>query len=79
MFSFLAERKLSKQKASDEGAELIIVGVVKGLADEVDFSLSKDALARGCPSRKTLARSKKRLAADCYVSVVEELRRDGAK
>ena len=70
---------LHNMRGSDEGAEMIIAGVIKGLADEVGFSLNKDDLARGCPSRKTLARSEKRLAADCYVSVVEQLKKDNAK
>ena len=57
---------------------MIIAGVSKGLAGKVGFSLSKNAIARRCPSCKTLEPSKKRLVSACYVSVVEELEKDGA-
>ena len=84
MFSPRFERTLTafglhNMRGSDEGAELTIAGVIKGLADEVGFPLTEDELAHGCPSRKTLARCEKRLAADCYVSVVEELKKSGVK
>ena len=58
---------------------MIVAGVVKGLADEVGLPIPAQALARGCPSRKTLARNEKRLAADCYVAVVQDIKKDGAK
>ena len=47
MFSPRFERTLTafglhNMRGSDEGAELTIAGVIKGLADEVGFPLSKD-------------------------------------
>ena len=66
-------------KGSDEGTVMVILGTIKGLAEEVGLQLPSVSLARGCPSRKTLARGDKRLAADCLVSVVENVKRDNAK
>ena len=54
---------LHNMRGSDEGMEMIIAGVVKGLAHEVGLPISGQALAYGCPSRMTLARNEKRLAA----------------
>jgi len=70
---------LHNMRGSDEGMEMIIAGVVKGLAHEVGLPISEQALACGCPSRKTLARNEKRLAADCYAAVVQDIKKDGTK
>ena len=66
---------LHNMRGSDEGMELIIAGAIKGLVQEVGFSLNNLALSRGCPSRCTLAQGNKRLAVDVLVSVVRDLQR----
>ena len=73
MFGFRNMRGL------DEGMEMIIVGVIKGLAEEVGFPLDNIALSRGCPSRRTLARGDKRLAVDAVVLLVRYLQRDNVE
>jgi len=71
----LSQFSLHNMRGSDEGTEMVIAGTIKGLAEEVGLQLPSASLARGCPSRKTLARGDKRLAADCLVSVVNDIRR----
>ena len=65
---------LHNMRGSGEGTELVIAGTIKGLAGEVGLQLQSFSLARGCPSRKTLARGDKQLAADFLVSVVEDIK-----
>ena len=57
---------LHNMRRSDEGMEMMIAGTIKGLADEVEFPLSKEALAKGCPSQKT-------------ITCNEKMKKDGAK
>ena len=66
-------------RGSDEGTEMVIAGTIKGLAEEAGLQLPSVSLTHGGPSRKTLARGDKRLAADRRVSVVEDNKRDNAK
>ena len=75
----ISQFSLHNMKGSDEGTVMVILGTIKGLAEEVGLQLPSVSLARGCPSRKTLAWGDKRLAADCLVPVVEEIKRDNVK
>ena len=70
---------LHNMRGSDEGMELIITGVIKGLADEVGFSLKTLALSHRCPRLRTFARGDKRLAADILVLVVRDLQKDNVE
>ena len=70
---------LHNMRGSDEGMELLIAGVVKGLAEEVGLPLTNHDLSYGCPSWRTLARGDKRLAADVLILVVRDIQRDDAK
>ena len=67
---------LHNMQGSDEGSEVIIAGTLKGLAEEVGLPLSNAKLTLGCPSRRTLARSERRPAADVMVSVVQDMLHD---
>ena len=75
----LTEFGLHNMRGSDEGMELIIAGVVKGLADEVGLPLTNLSLSYGCPSRHTLARGDKRLAADVLISVAKDIKNNNVK
>ena len=75
----ISQFALHNMRGSDKGTEMLIAGTIKGLAEEVGLGIPSVSLARGCPSRRTLARGEKRLSADCLVSVVEDIKRDNAK
>ena len=72
----LTQFGLHNMRGSDEAATMLIAGVIKGLAEELNLPLSSSALSHGVPSQRTLARGEKRLAADVYLSVVEDIKRD---
>lgn len=61
-------------RGPDEATEMLVVGAIKALAEEVGTSLSSRALSLGRPSRHTLARVEKRLATAVYLSVVRDMR-----
>ena len=61
-------------RGSDEGAELLIAGVIKTLIMEVGLPLTNEALFYGCPSPRTLARGESRLAADVFISVTRDIK-----
>ena len=44
---------LHNMRESDKGMEMMIANTIKGIADEVEFPLSREALAKGFPSKKT--------------------------
>ena len=54
--STLTQFGLHNMRGSDEGAELLIAGVINALAMEVGLPLSNVALSYGCSSCRTLAR-----------------------
>ena len=60
-------------RGPDKGMELVIAGVVKGLADEAGFPLINLSLSYGCPSRHTLASGNKRLTAKVLVLVAKDI------
>ena len=64
---------LHNTRGSVEGAKAIIAGTVKGLVKEVGLPLYNAQLALRCPSCRTLVRSKRRLAADVLVSVMQDM------
>ena len=64
---------------SDEAFEIMISMVFKALFYEIDFKISHIQLARGCPSRRTIARYELYFAADCLMKVIYEIKSDGAK
>ena len=65
-------------RGSNKGMELIIVSVVKDLAEEVGFSLTNSAVSHGCPSWQILALGDKRLASNVLVAVAEDINLDCA-
>ena len=72
----LAQFDLHNMRGLDEATEMLIAGVIKTLTEEVGMPLLSRALSLGRPSRRTLARAEKRLAADVYLSVVRETKND---
>ena len=58
---------------------MLISGVIKGLAEELDMPLNNRALAKGCPSRRTISRAEKRLAGACLIHTVKEIKKDKAE
>jgi len=66
--------------ASDESTEMMIVGWTKALLQELGVdNIDASSIAKGCPSRRTLVRYEASLAADCMITVLQEIMEDGAK
>ena len=63
----------------DERMEMIVARTIKGLSVEVGLLIDSKSLACGCSSRRTLARGDPRLAADCLVSVVSDIKHDKSR
>jgi len=61
---------------SDEGMEMLIAGVIKGLANRIDLQLTNKTLIYECPSWVTISRNEKRLAALSIIALVKELQYD---
>ena len=66
--------------AGDAAIEGIILGWTGAIFEELGITgIDSSSLAKGCPSRKTLARNEARLATDCMLVVLQEIMDDGAK
>ena len=56
-----AQFGLHNMRGSDKVSEMLIAGVIKGLAVELNLPLSSRTLSLGLPSRRTLAPEDERL------------------
>lgn len=62
----------------DEGTIMIMAGTVKSLFEELDIDISNEQIAKAFPSRATLASMEPKVAADCFLSVCQEMKDDKA-
>ena len=74
----LTEGGLHNMGGSDEGMEGIVNGTFLGLRDDLDLPLTDRQIALATPSRRSIARSEHRLAAECLVYTVEQIKKDNA-
>ena len=75
----LSELDLHNMRDFDERMEMIVARTIKGLSEEVGLLIDRESLTCYCPSRRILARGDTRLAADCLISVVSDIKHDGVK
>ena len=64
---------LHNMRGSDECMEMTVVGTIKGLAEKVEFPLSRETLINECPSHRTIARNKEKLAVGCYIRLCSSI------
>ena len=64
---------------SDEGFRTIMMCTFKAFFHEIGYKVSHENLSKAIPSRRTIARGEHRLATDCLLKVIWEIKKDGSK
>lgn len=64
--------------ASDQGTEMIQAGTIAALVKELHIDISAEGIGKGLWSGTTNVRAEERLAAECLLVVLDEIREDGA-
>ena len=75
---YFASMALSGYGASDEATVMMFAGTVVCILKEIGLDVSPGAIARGCPSIRTLKRTEVKLAADCIMSTGHQMVLAGA-
>ena len=70
---------LHNMNASDEVTEALVFVTVKMVLHEMGVDISNEHIALGCPSQRHIGRWEKKLAVECILCGVHEMKADLAK